>query len=265
MVRGKPIAAGVAAQPGWRRWLHRHLLAEGLIGLALLGWWALSLGMPDYIMPGPWAVAVSVALLFTDTDFIGHTLSSTLRVVASVIIAVALGWLLAHLPHRYRLLDVIVHERIKPFLNSFPSVGWAILAVIWFGTSDAAIVFVEVAILTPFCLVNVSEGLKELDRELVEMGESFTRNRRKTFFKIMLPLLMPYVMAAVRIAYGVGWKIALVAELFGAESGLGFLMLRAQTLADASTVFGTCFAIVFIFFAGERLVIDPLARRFQHK
>jgi NitT/TauT family transport system permease protein/sulfonate transport system permease protein len=225
----------------------------------------LSQNLPDYVMPGPWAVALSVFALFTDLDFLGHTLSSTLRVVASVIIAVALGWLLAQLPHRYRMLDVIVHERIKPFLNSFPSVGWAILAVIWFGTSDTAIVFVEVAILTPFCLINVSEGLKELDRELVEMGQSFTRNRRKTYFKIMLPQLMPYVMAAVRIAYGVGWKIALVAELFGAESGLGFLMLRAQTMADASTVFATCFAIVFIFFAGEKLVIDPLARRFQHR
>ena len=121
------------------------------------------------------------------------------------------------------------------------------------------------AILTPFCLVNISEGLKELDRELIEMGESFTRNRRKAFFKITVPLLMPYVMAAVRIAYGVGWKIALVAELFGAETGLGFLMQRAQTLADAATVFTTCFAIVLIFFAGEKLVIDPLARRYQHR
>ena len=151
----------------------------------------------------------------------------------------------------------------NPFLNSFPSVGWAILGSIWFGASNTAIIFVEVAILTPFCLVNISEGLRELDRELLEMGRSFTRNRRKTFFKLVLPLLMPYVMAAVRIAYGVGWKIALVAELFGSESGLGFLMLRAQTLSDAATVFATCFAIVILFWAGEKLLIDPLSRRFQ--
>ncbi len=248
-----------------RHRLLEHFLAEGLVVAAILGWWGASLGLPEYVMPGPWAVGKSVVLLFIDPNFLGHTVSSTLRVVASVIVAVLLGWVLAHLSHRVALFQIIVHERIKPFLNSFPSVGWAILAVIWFGTSDVSIVFVEVAILTPFCLINVSEGLKELDRELVEMGQSFTRNRRKTFFKIMLPQLMPYVMAAVRIAYGVGWKIALVAELFGAESGLGFLMLRAQTMADASTVFATCFAIVFIFFAGEKLVIDPLARRFQHR
>ena len=120
-------------------------------------------------------------------------------------------------------------------------------------------------ILTPFALVNIAAGLRELDPEVTEMARSFTRNRWRAFRLVTLPLLMPYIVAAIRIAYGVGWKIALVAELFGGESGLGFLMRRAQTLADATTVFATCFAIVIIFFVGEKLIIDPLARRFQHR
>jgi NitT/TauT family transport system permease protein len=265
MERADTLRVRKRRRVGKSNWFVEHLFAEGLIVAAILGWWALSLGMPDYVMPGPLTVGEALVRLFVEWEFLGHTIWSTIRVVASVIIAVLLGWALAQLPMRYPIAREIVHDRIKPFLNSFPSVGWAILAVIWFGTSDGSIIFVEVAILTPFCLVNISEGLKELDGELIEMGESFTRNRRKAFFKITVPLLMPYVMAAVRIAYGVGWKIALVAELFGAETGLGFLMQRAQTLADASTVFATCFAIVLIFFAGEKLVIDPLARRFQHR
>jgi len=263
-LRTKPRRAR-SGRPRRFDWIIEHLLAEGLIAGAILGWWLLSLGLPDYVMPGPLTVAEALVQLFIDAEFLRHTISSTVRVVTSVIVSVVLGWALAQLPLRYPIAQVIVHDRIKPFLNSFPSVGWAILAVIWFGTSDTSIVFVEVAILTPFCLVNISEGLRELDRDLVEMGRSFTRKRLRTFFKITVPLLMPYVMAAVRIAYGVGWKIALVAELFGAETGLGFLMQRAQTLADAATVFATCFAIVLIFFLGEKLVIDPLARRFQHR
>jgi NitT/TauT family transport system permease protein len=159
----------------------------------------------------------------------------------------------------------IVHERIKPFLNSFPSIGWAIMAVIWFGQSNLTVMFVQVMILTPFCLINVSEGLRDLDRELLEMGRSFTRNPVKQFLKITLPLLMPYIMAAVRIGYGVAWKISLVAELFGAESGLGYVMLRAQTVADGALVFASCFAIVIVFMLGEKFIINPLSRMFQHK
>ena len=57
--------------------------------------------------------------------------------------------------------------------------------------------------------------------------------------------------------------IALVAELFGSESGMGFLLQQAQSVADATTVFATCFAIVIIFWIGEKLIIDPLSRTFS--
>ena len=99
----------------------------------------------------------------------------------------------------------------------------------------------------------------------VSEGSPFTRNPVKVFWRITVPLLMPNVVAALRIAYGVGWKIALVSELFGTESGIGFLMLRALTASDAVTLFAACFAIVPIFIAGEKLVIDPLSRRYGVK
>jgi NitT/TauT family transport system permease protein len=244
--------------------LANRLLGEGLVLAAILGWWLLSLGLPDYIIPSPWQVAQGVYSLFFDPLKAEHTLISTVRVLGSVVIATVLGGTLALLPRWIGFTDLIVHQRIQPFLNSFPSVGWAILGIIWFGNSTPSVMFVQVAILTPFCLVNVAEGLRELDRELIEMGTSFTRARRRVFFKLVVPLLAPYVMAAVRIAYGVGWKIALVSELFGADHGLGFLMLEAQILSDATTVFSTCFAIVLIFIIGERLIINPLTRLAAH-
>jgi NitT/TauT family transport system permease protein len=150
-------------------------------------------------------------------------------------------------------------------LNSFPSIGWAILAAIWFAPGDFGVIFVEVAILIPFCLINIAEGLRNIDGELMEMGLSFTRRRARILRRLTLPLLVPYGLSATRIAYGIAWKIALVAELLGAPSGLGYLMLRAQTAADSTTFLASCFAIVLIFVAGERLVIVPLERRFARR
>ena len=118
---------------------------------------------------------------------------------------------------------------------------------------DFGVIFVEVAILIPFCLINIAEGLRNIDRELMEMGQSFTRHRLRILWRLTLPLLVPYGLSATRIAYGIAWKIALVAELLGAPSGLGYLMLRAQTAADSTTFLAICFAIVLIFVAGERL------------
>jgi NitT/TauT family transport system permease protein/sulfonate transport system permease protein len=93
------------------------------------------------------------------------------------------------------------------------------------------------------------------------MARSFTRSRWKVFSKITLPLLMPYIVSALRIAYGVAWKIALVSELFGTGTGIGYLMGEAQQSAKPALLYACCFAIVLIFFAGEKLVLDPLSRR----
>ena len=245
----------------WKRLVSR-LSAEGLVVLAVAIWWLLSLELPEIIIPKPTAVAQQIWVFISDITYTSDVAASTVRVILGVIIAVVLGSLLALIPHWIPIMDVIVHERIKPFLNSFPSVGWAILAIIWFGPSDGTIVFIIVMILTPFCLVNVSEGLKEIDHEVLEMARSFTRRPIVILIKVTLPLLMPYIISAVRIAYGVGWKIALVAELFGTESGLGFLLQQAQSVADAATVFATCLAIVIIFWIGEKAVINPLSRKF---
>ena len=57
--------------------------------------------------------------------------------------------------------------------------------------------------------------------------------------------------------------LLLAVSLFGADTGLGFLMLRAQSTSDAAMVFATCLAIVLIFYAGEKLIIDPLSRLYK--
>jgi NitT/TauT family transport system permease protein/sulfonate transport system permease protein len=256
----EPARKSEAALPPRQRILARAL-ADGLVVAAILGWWGMSVSLPASVMPSPLAVLDQLWLLFTDRGYLGHTAASVLRVVFSVALALLIGGLLALWPAGQPWARGIVHDRIKPFLNSFPSIGWAILAVIWFRVSDFTAIFVQVAILIPFCLINISEGLKELDREALEMARSFGRSRFKVFVKITLPLLLPYIVGALRIAYGVGWKIALVSELFGTGTGIGYLMGEAQQSAKPALLYACCFAIVLIFFAGEKLVLDPLSRR----
>jgi NitT/TauT family transport system permease protein len=242
-----------------------RMLGEGIVVLALVGWWAFARHLPEFILPGPLPVARRLAELFVTPDFLRDAWTSTWRVLISITLAMIIGGGLAFLAHGVPSLEGVVDQRIKPILNSFPSIGWAILAAIWFEPGSFGVIFVETAILIPFCLINIAEGLRNIDRELMEMGRSFTRHRARVFWRLILPLLVPYGLSATRIAYGVAWKIALVAELLGATNGLGYLMLRAQTAADSATFLATCFAIVLIFVAGERLIIVPLEHRFARR
>jgi NitT/TauT family transport system permease protein/sulfonate transport system permease protein len=256
-MQAKPTSAGSAVA--------ERLIGEGIVVLAVVGWWMLARGLPEFILPGPTAVAKRLADLFVTPEFLWHIATSTWRVLISITVAMLIGGGLAFLAHGVPWLEAVVEERIKPVLNSFPSIGWAILAAIWFDPGDFGVIFVEIAILIPFCLINIAEGLRNVDRELMEMGHSFTRHRARILWRLTLPLLVPYGLSAIRIAYGIAWKIALVAELLGAPSGIGYLMLRAQTAADSTTFLATCFAIVLMFVAGERLVIVPLERKFARR
>ncbi len=239
-----------------------HRFADLCVALALAGWWWSARGLPEFVLPGPWPVAQRLFALFAEPAFLAHSLASLWRVLLSVAIALLLGGALALIERGVPALDYVIRGGIAPFLNSFPSIGWAILAAIWFEPGHFSIVFVQVAILTPFCLINIAQGLRALDPELMEFARTYTRHRARGFLLVTLPLMMPFVLGALRIAYGIAWKISLVAELLGSTDGLGYLMLQAQSAADLTTVLAACFAIILLFVAGERLVLDPLARRF---
>ena len=214
-------------------------IGEGLPLVFLLLWWLTARSLPSFILPGPIETGETLLQLFIDPAFVGDTLISLARVVAAVILAVILGGALAGLARYVPSTAYAVQRRVLPVLNSFPSVGWAILATFWFQPDSASVIFVETLILIPFCAIALMQGIADMDRELLEMGASFSRS-----------------------GFKIAWKIALVSELFGVDHGLGYLMLRAEVIGNTAMVFASCFAIVIIFVTGEKLIIDPLARRF---
>jgi NitT/TauT family transport system permease protein len=248
------------AAGGWGELVASRLLADGLIVIVLAAWWMLAQRLPPIVLPDPWSVAKALAMLFYDPESLQHIAATGIRVIGSVVLATVIAAVLAGLAYYVPVLQDVVLLRIQPFLGAMPSVGWAIVGLIWFKVSDFTVVFIQVAILVPFCLINFTQGMRELDAELIEMGRSFTRSRRLVFTKLIVPLLLPYAVASLRIAYGVCWKIALVSELFGADTGLGYVMLQAQMLSDVTTVIATCLAIVLLFGAGDYFVLRPLSR-----
>ncbi len=240
-----------------------RIIADGTILLLILVWWTTARHLPPYVLPGPLEVLQSLARFVTDGDTAFNVLVSLVRVVASVLIAMVLSVLVALAVQAAPILNATVERRLLVFLSSFPSVGWAILGVVWFKISTPTVLFIQTAIILPFCIVNALAGFRQLDQELTEMGLSMTRSPVRRFFKLTLPLVAPFLVAGLRIAYGVCWKIALVSELFGASSGLGYLLMNAQSTSDAAMVFACCLVIVVIYTATDYLLLKPLASRFS--
>jgi NitT/TauT family transport system permease protein len=241
--------------------LTARFLAEGLVVLGVLIWWITSLELPSSVFPSPLNVFAQLGVLVTEREFWAAAGSTGFRVLIAVLAAVVIGTTLGLLPRYLPWTGGIVNDVLIPLFTSFPAVAWAIIGSVWFGVNATSIVIVQTLIILPFCLVNVAEGAKEIGREEVEMGRSFGRRPVAIFWRIELPMLSPFIVAGARIAYGVCWKVSLVAELFGARSGLGFQMQLAQDIGQVDTILAICLAIVFFVIAGDALVLRPLSRR----
>src|SRR5205085_5426077 len=127
------------------------------------------------------------------------------------------------------------------------------------------VVFTITVVLLPFALVNLREGLDALDRELLEMGRAFGRSALRNFVMIVMPALLPFAAATLRIMFGVAWKVALTAELFGGSRGLGYLINLSRQEFDTRTIFTVILFIIIAVYLIDRLIFLPMERATTRK
>ena len=126
-------AATHGAPDTWRSTLASRLMADGLVVAVIVIWWLMARQLPAIVLPDPWTVAKAVIGLFADPESLMNIAITAMRVIASVVAATLLGALLAGLGYYAPSLQDIILLRVQPFLGAMPSLGWAILGLIWFG------------------------------------------------------------------------------------------------------------------------------------
>ncbi|MDE0057788.1 MAG: ABC transporter permease subunit [Defluviicoccus sp.] len=236
--------------------------AAHLFTLGFLILWAIYAQIVEpFIMPGPVSVAVRLYEFFTDYHLVKHMFWSFAHIggaiLASFLIGSACAFLVFYLPS----FRIMVHGRLSPFLNSFSGIGWTLLAIIWFGVNDFTVMFAISMVLIPFSIINMREGLEAIDREMLEMGASFGRGRWRAFRLLILPALFPFVFATLRISFGVAWKVALTAELFGGDTGLGYLLNLARQDFDMPMILVVIIVIIMFVYSTDRWVFAPVQTR----
>jgi ABC-type nitrate/sulfonate/bicarbonate transport system permease component len=247
-------------KPAVRSWvLHAVTVA------ALLAWWVYSLFVPAYQVPGPVAVARRMAAFVTDPLLSLQLGISLFHATSAIALAFVIGAALAFCAHFIPAARLLVDSRITPFLNAFSAIGWLFLGILWFGLDDTTVIFAITMILIPFSAINLRAGLNELDNELIELGTSLTRARLALLTKVIVPMMVPYVFAALRISFGVAWKVTLTAELFGGNAGIGYLLNVARQEFDTETIFAVILFILLFVACMEVFVFRPLQRRLDRR
>jgi NitT/TauT family transport system permease protein len=144
---------------------------------------------------------------------------------------------------------------------ALPAVIWAFLTVMWFGLGWEAPVYTVILAAIPFVAVNVAQGVRAVSPELHRMSDAFGVPRERRIRNLMLPAISGYLFTGLRFAVIIGWNAVLLAEWFGAASGVGW---RSRFWYDAARYRGFLgWVIVFILFIFvlDGLVMRPLQRR----
>jgi ABC-type nitrate/sulfonate/bicarbonate transport system permease component len=174
-------------------------------------------------LPPPSAIAVA----FYDTLRSGELprqLGQTLGVLAvgfglAVIIGLALGILMGTVRTAARLLDPYVNA-----LYAMPTVALVPLVIVWLGLGFEAKVFLTFIVGVFPIVINAQAGVKNIPAAYLETARAFACSRGQMFWKVMLPAAIPFFVAGLRLGLGRALVGVVVAEMFTALSGLGYMV-----------------------------------------
>ena len=152
-------------------------------------------------------------------------------------VALAVGLVLGVASGRWRF----VYNAIDPLVSalySVPSVALVPLIAVAFRSVGDAPRIATVALFAVFpILINTQQGVRNVDRQLLEVARSFNTSERRLWTDVILPSAMPYVLAGVRLAIGRGLIGMIVAEFFIGLVGLGYLIISYENVFRIDRMF----------------------------
>lgn len=216
---------------------------------------------PPQFLPMPHEVVLKMVDLLHN-PFAGHVLSEHmlaslkrfgmgfgLAALIGVPLGLAMGW--------FRVLDDIVSPLFDG-LRFIAPVAWVPFAALWFGTGVGGPTLIIFAGAFPPCLINAYRGARNVDVRFLEAASMLGVGHFRTITELLFPAAVPSIIAGLRIGAGLGWMSLVGAELIVASSGMGNLIVRAQSALATDTVMAGMIAIGMV-----GVVIDVLIRRLE--
>lgn len=219
------------------------LLWEGLVR---------SLHVPVWLVPAPSHILEVIAE--KNAVMLFHTLVTLEETLLGFALALGLGIVCAigivHFP--------ILRETLYPTLimfNSFPKIAIAPLFVVWIGVGiESKVANAFLVALFPI-VINMIMGLTDMDPELLELVQAMSKSRWVLFWKIRLPHSVPYLFAGCKIAVSFAVIGAIVGEFISGRSGLGYLVLSANSTFNTPMAFTALVYLVLMSLALYGIVI----------
>jgi NitT/TauT family transport system permease protein len=217
-----------APPPETRRSVAEAILLPTLAAALLVAVWhfAVKLSGTD-VFPSPVAVVKGLAELVRKGLLFDYVRDSLVRVaagyslalVAGIPIGLALGWYGA----AARAFNPVIQ-----FLRPISPLAWIPVAIVLFGVSNSAAIFlIFLASFFPI-VVAAMNGVANVPAMYLHAGRNFGLSAPALFSRVIFPAALPRVLTGLRVALGVAWIVVVAAEMIAVNSGLGYLVIDSR-------------------------------------
>ena len=248
---------------GARAWAERLHVPTLMVAAVIVAIWAaVSAKYGAYVLPSPAHVLIGFVEILRSGEIWKHTAASLARILVGFGGAVGIALLLALAAFVSRTARGVVHDLVA-ILNATSVFVWIVISIIWFGLSNWAPIFTTFMITLPVVASNLVEGVESVDRRLLEMGDVYRLDGRQKFTAIVVPSTLPYLIAGMKIGFGLALKVSVVAEIFGVTTGIGYIMNYSREILATQMVFVWALVMILVMMATDTLVFGTLSRRFS--
>jgi NitT/TauT family transport system permease protein len=180
----------------------------------LQAWWTWIFGDGTGAFEGTWA---SDAIATGIRVWIGFAIAAGL--------GISLGVLIGFSQLAAQLLDPVIQ-----LLRPMPAVAWVPLAIVFFGFSPSATIFLIVYGAFFPIVLNTAAGVSRTPRSFVAVGRMLGATRWQMLRRILYPAALPSIFTGLRLGIGIAWILGIIGELIAVRSGLGYNLMQAYSV-----------------------------------
>ena len=229
-------AQQVAAQRRRHKQLQTVAIRAASLAVVLTIWQIVGSGIDPVLFTTPTKVIAAAIVMIGSGELWTYLAPSLVVLLIGLTLAAVIGIATGLLLARFWVLDVALGVYIT-FLYSTPTVALVPLIVLWAGFETTA----KVVILFLFAFfpmaINTYQGVKNVDPKLIEVGRAFRCSEAQLWTNIVLPGALPFIVTGLRLAVGRGLIGMVLADLYTAISGIGYLIVRTASTYQVDKMF----------------------------
>jgi len=219
---------------------------------------------PPYLFPTPWGVWEELSGGFKDHTYWIAIAVSMRRVLVGYLISVVLGMILGLGVSSNKFLEETMGGLLVS-LQSLPSICWWPLALLWFGLSQNAILFVVIMGSLLSVTLAMEDGRKQMPRIFGMAGRNLGAKGFKLFWWVLLPASLPFIVSGLKQGWAFAWRSLITAEMLYMSMGLGQVLMMGRDFNNMSAVIAVMLLIIAIGYVVDGVVFKGMERHLQNK